>query len=304
MMSDLGIRDYNEDFAKMMQNPTPAVRSASITALHTLKYDKIESIIKKGMEDKDGNVRAVAVGLLNELDITKENLPSIVKPIFQNGTVEEQQQLLRVLGEMPVEKSEPVLEGLIDQLANKKLPQTIALDLIEAVDSTHSEKLIAKLSPLRATGNKTDAFKEALYGGNARRAWWYFMTNSTAQCVRCHAINGEGGTVGPDLGGIGDKLSREELLQALIEPSARLSPGYGSVKLTLTDGQVVSGILMGETDKELIVKTSDAEPLEVSTSRISKRENVPSAMPPMGTLMTRREIRDMVEGLANLKNKK
>ena len=304
MMSDLGIRDYNENFAKIMQNPTPAVRSAVITALHILKYEKIESIIRKGMEDKDGSVRAVAVGLLSELDITKENLPSIVKPIFQNGTVEEQQQLLKVLGEMPVEKSEPVLEGLIDQLAAKKLPQTIALDLIEAVDSTHSEKLIAKLSPLRSTGNKADDFKEALYGGNARRAWWYFMTNSTAQCVRCHAINGEGGTVGPDLGEIGDKLSREELLQALIEPSARLAPGYGSVKLTLADGQVVSGILMGETDKELIVKTSDAEPLEVSTSRISKRENVPSAMPPMGTLMTKREIRDMVEGLASMKSKK
>ena len=144
---------------------------------------------------------------------------------------------------------------------------------------------------------------EALYGGDGRRAWWYFMTNSTAQCVRCHAINGEGGTVGPDLGQIGDKLSREELLRSLIEPTARISPGYGSVKLTLKDGQVVSGVLMEESAEELIIKTSDAEPLEVSTSRISARENVTSAMPPMGTLMSKREIRDMIELLANLKKK-
>ena len=144
---------------------------------------------------------------------------------------------------MPVEKSEPVLDGLIDDLANKKLPPTITLDLMEAVDSTHSEKLIAKLNPLRPSGNKTESFMEALYGGDSRRAGWYFMTNSTAQCVRCHSVNGEGGgTVGPDLGQIGDKLSREELLRALIEPTARLSPGFGSVKLTLKDGQVVSGI--------------------------------------------------------------
>jgi putative heme-binding domain-containing protein len=303
MFSDLGIKDYNEDLAKLLGHSSPAVRSAVITSLNRLKYEKIESVIKRGMEDKDPSVRAVAIGLLNELDITKENLPVIVKPIFKNGTVREQQELLKVLGEMPVEKSEPVLEGLIDDLAGKKLPPTITLDLMEAVDSTHSEKLIAKLNPLRTTGSKADSFAEALYGGDARSAWWYFMTNSTAQCVRCHAINGEGGTVGPELGQIGDKLSREELLRALVEPSARLSPGYGTVKLTLKDGQEVTGILMEESADELIIKTSDAEPLEVSTSRISKRENTPSAMPPMGTLMSKREIRDMVELLANLKKK-
>jgi putative heme-binding domain-containing protein len=303
MFSDLGIKEYNEELAKLLAQPSPAVRSAAITSLNNLKYDKIESVIKRGMEDKDPSVRAVAIGLLNELDITKENLPGIVKPIFQNGTVREQQELLRVLGKMPVEKSEPVLEGLIDDLAVKKLPPTITLDLMEAVDSTHSEKLIAKLKPLRGTGNKAESFMEALYGGDSRSAWWYFMTNSTAQCVRCHAINGEGGTVGPDLGQIGDKLSREDLLRALVEPSARLAPGYGTVKLTLTDGQVVNGILMEESADELIIRTSDAEPLEISTSRVSKRENTSSAMPPMGTLMSKREIRDMVELLANLKKK-
>ena len=304
MISSLGIKDYNDSFAKIMEkNASPDVRASIITALHTLKYDKIESIIRKGMEDKDVKVRTTAVGLLDELDITKENLPGIVGPIFKNGTVQEQQQLLRVLGEMPVEKSEPVLSGLIDQLASKKLAPAIALDLAEAVDSTRSQDLIAKLKPLRASGNKTEGFMDALYGGNAGRAYWYFRTNSTGQCVRCHAIRGEGGTVGPDLSTIGDKLTREQILQAIVEPSARLSPGYGSVKLTMKDGQTITGVLMEENSKELIVKTSDAEPVEVHLSRIAKRENVPSAMPPMGTLMSKREIRDMVEYLSGQKNK-
>jgi len=302
MLSALEIMDYNDALVKIMQqHNAPAVRSAMLIALHKLKYNKIETVIKLGMEDKDPTVRTAAVGLLNELDITKENLPGIVGPIFKNGTIEEQQQLLTVLGEMPVEKSEPVLDGLIDQLSSKKLPPAITLDLIEAIDSTRSEKLIAKLSPLRSSGKSTDGFLETLYGGDAERAWWFFMTNSTAQCVRCHSIGGEGGTVGPDLTHIGDKLSREELLRALIEPSARLSPGYGSVKLTLKDGQVISGILTEETESELILKTSDAEPIEVAVSRINKRENMVSGMPPMGTLMSKREIRDMIELLSKLK---
>jgi putative heme-binding domain-containing protein len=305
MLSELNIKDYNPQLEKIMQqNSSPAVRSAMLSALHKLKYEKIEAVIKRGMEDKDGSVRTAAIGLLNELNVTQQNLPGIVDPIFRKGTVEEQQQLLRVLGEMPLGQSEPVLDGLLDQLSARKLSPTLTLDLMEAIDSTHSEKLITRLKPLRPTGNTSDAFMETLYGGDGRRGARYFFTNSTGQCVRCHSVGEQGGTVGPNLGDIGNTLSREQLLQALIEPSARLSPGFGSVKLTLQDNQVVTGILLEETKSELTLKTSEAEPMEVPITRIGKRENLPSGMPPMRTLMSKREIRDMIEFLSNLKKEK
>ena len=302
MLSELGIADYNDQLEKIMrQNTAPAVRSAMIVALHKLKDDKIESVIKFGMNDKDGAVRTTSIGLLSELEISKENLPGIVGPIFAKGSIQEQQQMLRVLGEMPLEKTEPVLEDLINQMAGKKLSPGVKLDLIEAVDSTHSEKLIAKLTPLRSTRNDAESFAETLYGGNARNGRNIFLYNSTAQCVRCHGLGDETGTVGPRLRQIGGALTREQLLEALIEPSARLAPGFGSVKITLKDNQEVTGILMEETAEELILKTAEAEPLEIPVSRISKRQNLPSGMPPMRTLMSKREIRDVIEFLANLK---
>ncbi len=86
MISALGIQDFNDSFAAIMrQNSSPQVRASMLSALHTLKYDKIETVIKSGMEDKDVTVRTTAVGLLNELNITKENLPGIVEPIFPKG---------------------------------------------------------------------------------------------------------------------------------------------------------------------------------------------------------------------------
>jgi putative membrane-bound dehydrogenase-like protein len=302
MLSDLSISDQNDALARIMQqHNSPTVRSAMLSALHSLQYSNIENAIRRGMNDRDENVRTTAVSLLDELDITAENLPGIVTPIFAKGSVREQQQLLRVLGEMPTEKTTAVLSGLVDQLAEGQLSPSITLDLIEAVDSTHAESLIAKLDPLRPTGNTMEGYLETLYGGDSRRARWFFMNNTTAQCARCHAIRGNGGIVGPDLTFIGDKLSREELLRSLIEPGARLAPGYGTVKLTLKDGQVITGILSEESDSKLILKTAEAEPLEVEKTRIEKRENMPSGMPPMGSVMSKREIRDMIEFLASLK---
>jgi len=80
----------------------------------------------------------------------------------------------------------------------------------------------------------------------------------------------------------------------------RLAPGYGSVALTLKDEQQVFGVLAKETASDLTLTNSEAEPLIVPVARIAKRENLPSGMPPMGDVLSKREIRDMVEFLSSL----
>jgi len=304
MLADLNLSDYNADLAKTMgANSSPEVRSATLTALHVLKYDQLEAAIKAGMNDKQGSVRTTAIGLLNDLNISKENLPGIVKPIFEKGTLPEQQQLLRVLGKMDPVKSEPVLSNVVDQLLGKKLSEGLTLELMEAAEATNSETLIAKASKLRTNDTGVNEYAGTLLGGNRERGQDIFFWNSAAQCVRCHAIRDQGGLVGPSLTNIGNQLTREQILQALIEPSARLAPGFGMVKLTLKDGQQVSGTLLSEDGEELILKTSQAEPLEVPVGRIEKRENYPSSMPPVGKTLSKSEIRDMIEFLSSLKTK-
>lgn len=300
MLRNLKLTDFNADLAKLAQTHSDAeVRGALINDLSQLKYATMEPLIQMGMSDKSEKVRATSIGLLTEINISKEKLPSIVKPIFEKGSLSEQQQLLRVLGKMPVEKSGGILEDVIDRVINKKLSGGIILELLEAVDSTHSEKLATKASSLRA--NDKEKYAGTLEGGNQWEGRGYFYYNSAAQCIRCHSIKGDGGKVGPSLTEIGKTLSRQQILESIVDPSARLSPGFGTVKITLTDGNEVTGILMEENGKQLILKTSDAEPLEVELSRISKRQNFPSGMPAMGSVMSKKEIRDMVEFLANLK---
>ncbi len=299
MLSELQIGDFNARLVQLMEQSRSAeVRSAMLTALYKLEYEDMPVVIRKGMNDANVQVRTVALGLLNEIEIPKEELPAIVTPIFEKGSLQEQQEMLRVLGKMPLEKSEPILAQLISQLKNDKLTAGLKLDLIEAVDSTKSETLIAQIEPERASESGNE---ELLSGGDAIKGRQVFFTHPAAQCTRCHTLRGEGTTVGPKLAQIGSTLSREQLLEALVEPGARLAPGFGVVTLTLKDGQVASGILMEETKQQLTLKTSEAEPLHIAVSRIAERKNAPSSMPPMGTLLSKRELRDLVEFLAGLK---
>jgi putative heme-binding domain-containing protein len=302
LLADLKITNFNAELASIYtNNDNVKVKTAILTALNGLNYTDMEAIIKKGMEDKDENVRTVALGLLNNDNVSKETLPTLVKNIFTKGSTKEQQQILVVLGKLSIDKTQTVLEGLIDQLKEKQLSPNVSLELKEAVEASGSESLKAKIAAIKPSASPMDEYLEALFGGNRNNGRNTFNYNSTAQCVRCHSMGGEGGSVGPNLAKIGGTLSREQILQALIEPSARLSPGYGTVSLKLKDGQEVTGTLAKENDEELVITTSDAEPLVIPVSRIAKRENMPSSMPPMGTLLSKREIRDVVEFLANLK---
>ncbi len=301
-LENLGVTNYNDElYSVFRKNKSPKVRAAILSALGALQFDKIEYAMKVGMGDKNQEVREAAVGLLSRLEISKENLPGIVDPIFRNSSVGEQQKMLGVLAEMPIEKSENVLQGLIEKAENNRFPDGAILDLIEAVEASGSDNLIAQLQKIKKSDQTAEGYKETLYGGR----WWQgrqvFTNNPTAQCVRCHAVYGVGGQVGPPLENIANILTREQILESLIEPSKRLAPGYGNVTVTLLDGQVVTGVLEEETKDELILRTNDAEPMEIRHSRIKKRENGISAMPAAGRLITKRELRDLMEYLGSLR---
>jgi len=302
VLSELNISEYNNELANIYNNSDNAkVRAAVLPALNKLKYAELEAVIKKGIDDKDESVRTVALSLLNNDNVSKESLPTLVQAIFTKGGVREQQQILVVLGKLTIDKTQSILAGLIDQLKEKQLSPNVSLELKEAVEASGSEALKTKIAAIKPGASPMDEYMESLFGGNRNNGRNVFNYNSTAQCVRCHNMGSEGGSVGPNLAKIGATLSREQILQALIEPSARLSPGYGTVSLKLKDGQEVTGTLAKENAEELVITTSDAEPLVLPVSRIAKRENMPSSMPPMGTLLTKREIRDVVEFLSGLK---
>jgi putative heme-binding domain-containing protein len=108
-------------------------------------------------------------------------------------------------------------------------------------------------------------------------------------------------TVGPPLDGIASRLTGAELLEALVNPSARIAPGFGAVAVTLRNGRRVEGVLHEETDTMVMVEEGANMRHRLEKADIASRANLPSAMPPMGVILTPVEIRDVIEYLGTLK---
>jgi len=143
-------------------------------------------------------------------------------------------------------------------------------------------------------------------GGDAQRGRRIFREHPTVQCLRCHQVGNDGGTVGPKLDGIGRRQSREYLLESIVWPNRKLAPQFEVVVLTLTNGTTVSGTLKSEADGVVSVETSSDEGIPVqrtvAVADIARRERGPSAMPEgLAQALTAQELRDLIEYLASLR---
>lgn len=302
LLVNLKIKEKNEALVTLFKsNAVPMVRAALLPALQSLNYPGLETLTRQAMADASDEVRTAALGLLNDQLVTKENLPQLTQLVFQKGSVKEQQQLLVTISKLDPAKSQRVLENLVNEYAAGKIQQHVALELKEAIDSCGSPALKNKWTTLLQKDDGLGKYADALYGGDGGSGWGIFHYNSTAQCVRCHRVGGNGGQVGPALDHIASTLSRPDLLKALIHPDVRIAPGYGNITITLDNGASHTGTLLKEDANQLTLKTSDAEPLVLPVKRIKSRKNLPSGMSPIGLSLKKRELRDVVEYLAGLK---
>jgi quinoprotein glucose dehydrogenase len=110
-----------------------------------------------------------------------------------------------------------------------------------------------------------------------------------------------GGSAGPPLDGIAAKLTKQQRLEALINPSVRLSPGYGTVSATLVNGKKIDGIMAAEDGSTLTIKRGNLPDTVVEKKSIREKTMGVSSMPPMRYLLTKKEIRDVMSFLETLK---
>jgi putative heme-binding domain-containing protein len=99
--------------------------------------------------------------------------------------------------------------------------------------------------------------------GNAAKGKDYFED----ACARCHSPRREGGRVGPDLAGINNK-TREELLEAILNPSASIEPRYVNYIVTTSDNRTFDGVLASETAGAITLRGGTEDDVTILRSRI------------------------------------
>jgi putative heme-binding domain-containing protein len=95
--------------------------------------------------------------------------------------------------------------------------------------------------------------------GDADRGRRLFLETAGVNCKNCHTYAGQGTAVGPDLTGIGQRWSRAQLLESILEPSRTIDPKFLTYVVETADGQVHTGLLRSRGDQWVVLQDAEGK---------------------------------------------
>lgn len=278
-------------------------RVTAFGALVELRYEKLAEVVRIAIASKDPPLRKTALPQLASLN--PEDVVPLLSERLSTAPFPERQMAIELLAKMNRPDADATLIAWLDKLLAGEAPDQIQLELLEAGKNSANSELKQRYEKYQATlptDNEAAPFRIALIGGDAALGKKVFFENEKVQCSRCHKINGKGGEVGPDLTKVAATHDRAYLLESVILPNKQIAQGFEGSIVLLKTGAPVIGMVKGEDEKTLNVMGADGKTVTIQKEDIKTRRRQPvSAMPPMGEVLTPREIRDVVEFLSSLK---
>jgi putative heme-binding domain-containing protein len=121
-------------------------------------------------------------------------------------------------------------------------------------------------------------------------------------CLKCHAIAGAGGQVGPDLVSIGASAQVDYLIESIFLPSKAIKENYNSLVVETKKGLLVTGVKVRETPAELVLRDAEDREVVIPANQIDSKENSKKSLMPDGLAdsLTRGELVDLVRFLSEL----
>jgi putative heme-binding domain-containing protein len=121
-------------------------------------------------------------------------------------------------------------------------------------------------------------------------------------CARCHAIGSEGGSLGPDLSFVGRRRSLKSLWQSVVEPGSEVSINYRTIQIVTKRGQSFSGVRLNEDDVSIQMRDSEDNLRSFLKEDVREiQHGRPSLMPSYGSILSRKELEDLVAYLNSLR---
>ncbi|MCA9069756.1 MAG: c-type cytochrome, partial [Planctomycetaceae bacterium] len=276
------------------------------------RQEAIQSLIKKRPKDlptlllqliRDPSVQHVA--LLGLAEYSDPKIGEQVLELFQTLSTTGRQDALQTLSSRKVWAM-----SLLDAVEAKKIPSgEFTAYTARQLENLDDKDVSSRLKSLWGTVRQTPADKakqmvkykkqmtqEALSSANRTTGRALFKKN----CANCHKLFGEGGVIGPDLTGA-QRTNLDYLLENLIDPSAAVAKDYQMEKLVTTEGRIITGLPIEETETALTIQTVN-EKVVVPIKEIDVRAKSDLSMMPDGLLekLTSEEIRDLIAYLSGI----
>lgn len=208
--------------------------------------------------------------------------PELAGELMRAAPARSQQRLALALAVTP-----DGLGLLIDLIAQGKAsPRMIqgaaVIDRIRAIGgdaiAARAAELTAGLAPPRETiaaliEEKRRAHAES--APDAERGAAVF----TKSCAVCHQIGGKGQVVGPQLDGIGNR-GLERILEDVLDPNRNVDGAFRTSTLQLADGRVVTGLVRGERDRQVILADDKGREFTVARDAIEKETKATVSLMP------------------------
>ena len=120
-------------------------------------------------------------------------------------------------------------------------------------------------------------------------------------CIKCHALSGAGGGVGPELSAVGLSSPIEFVINSILMPDQAIKEQYHTLIVATADGQVFQGIVADKDEQKVVLREATGELRTVPASEIEDSKPGGSLMPKgLANLLTRDEFLDVVKFVSEL----
>ena len=140
--------------------------------------------------------------------------------------------------------------------------------------------------------------------GDAMKGEARVFLNKDMKCINCHTkIGDKGTTLGPDLSAIGKTRTPAELLDSMLNPSARVEPQYAAYNIRTKDEKTYTGIVVKRDEKQLILRDAENKEIRIAGDNVESVKASRLSLMPDGQMagLTPQEAADLLEYLVTRK---
>jgi putative membrane-bound dehydrogenase-like protein len=252
--------------------------------------------------DQQALHRSLAVDVLVQASLETDQLEKLARQIESVGPLDLQRLLQAFQQTSNPQVGSMLATALENSQATISLPPSILLAALSRYGKPLAKRAQQMIDALRQTNaqlwDEIQSIQALLPSADVRRGQIVFQS-SKAACSTCHQMGYLGGTVGPDLSRIGKIRSTQDLLEAILAPSASFVRSYEPVVVATDGGLVYAGVLKDETPQELVLALDAQKTVRIPKEEIEERQMGDVSVMPAGLnkQLSQQQLADLVKFL-------